>query len=352
MTARRAVLALALGGVLLCSSCTAIKAHVMAHRVKKGLYAIDGYEARITERGILRDDPDADVVKTLTYGRLWRVRAEVVAPEDHAGELFIFDGSTIKVWWPRFFFGMQIGGIELPTKREVGGAILESCFWALKTYDYVDEGEMRQAGRKVDRWRGTPRKDRPLCYPYRAWMDQTYNVPLKVQVKRGDREWYGMTFDSLAFVPTPPDEAFAFEFPEGAVVHEWSLDDPGVTLEEAQAQVEFPILVPSHLPRGHALNTIVMSRNDDMHMVALLMEKGGRWLSLSEIPNMGPILVPELGIPVDVGGREGILNFSLGFTVISWSIDTTALTLIGNLPYPEMVDVAASVAPPKPAEEN
>lgn len=352
MTLRRAVLAWALGSVLLCSSCTVIKAHVMAHQVTKGLYAIDGYEGRVTERGILRGDPDADVVKDIVYGRMWRVRAEVVAPEEHAGELFIFDGSTIKVWWPRFFFGMSIGGIELPTKRDVGGAILESCFWALKNYDYVDEGELRQAGRKVDRWRGTPRKDLPLTYPYRAWMDQTYDVPLKVQVKRGDREWYGMTFDSIAFGPTPPDEAFAFEFPEGAVVHEWNLDDPGVTLEEAQEEVEFPILVPAELPRGHAINKVVMSRAEDMHMVALLMEKGGRWLSLSEVPNMGPILVPELGIPVPVGEREGILNFALGFTVITWAIDNTALTLIGNLPYPEMVEIASSVAAPAPPEEN
>ena len=352
--ARLGVLGAVLGAVLLCTSCTALKAHVMAHRVTKGLYAIDGYQGRVSERGILRTDPDATVVKEIVYGRTWRVRATVVEPEDHAGELFLFDGSTIKVWWPRFFFGLSIGGIELPTRREVGGAILESCFWALKNYDYDDEGELRQAGRRVDRWRGTPRKDQPLVYPYRAWMDQTYDIPLKVQVKRGDLEWYGMTFDSIAFGPTPPDEAFAFEFPEGAVVHNWDLADPGVTLEEAQKLVEFPVLVPKELPRGHAINKVVMSRNDDMHMVALLMEKGGRWLSLSEIPNMGPILVPELGISVPVGEREGILNFALGFTVISWAIDNTALTLIGNLPYPEMVAVAASVAPmdPQPVEEN
>jgi outer membrane lipoprotein-sorting protein len=323
----------------------------MAHQLTKGLYAIDGYEGQLRERGILRQDPDGEVVKTIAYGRLWRVRAEVVAPEEHAGELFVFDGSTVTMWWPRFFFGLRVGGIEVPTKKDVHGAIVQNSFWALKTYDYENEGELWQAGRKVDRWSGTPHRAKPLCYPYRAWIDQTYRVPLKVQLKRGSQEWYGMSFDSIAFGEAPPDEAFVFDPPEGAVIHEWNLADPGVTLEEAQARVEFPILVPTQLPRGHAVNKIVMSRNDDMHMVALLMQKRGSWLSLSEIPNMGPILVPKLGIPVAIGEREGILNFAGGFSVVSWAIDNTALTLIGNLPYPEMVAVAASVGPSR-GEEN
>src|SRR5205814_209975 len=101
-----------------------------------------------------------------------------------------------------------------------------------------------------------------------------------------------------------------FEFPRGARVYEWDLDDPGVTLEEAQARVEFPILQPRALPPGHALKKVIMSKHEETHMVALLMPDGARWLSLTEIPNMGPILVPELGIPVAIGGEQGVLNLA------------------------------------------
>lgn len=87
-------------------------------------------------------------------------------------------------------------------------------------------------------------------------------------------------------------------------------------------------------------------------MAALLMNKGAAWLSLSELPNMGPILVPEIGIPVPVGEEEGVLNFVLGFTIVSWAVDGTALTLIGNLPYPELLQIAASVKPVKPAAKE
>jgi hypothetical protein len=338
---------------LSCTSCTAIKATIMAHRLTRGLYAIDGYRAQVRERGILRDDPKAEVVKQLTYGRTWRVRAEVTAPADHAGELFVYDGRSIKVWWPRFFFGLDIEGVPPPSRRDVKGAILADSFWALKHYDYEDEGPLRQAGRPVVRWRGTPRRKEPLVYPYRAWLDREYDVPLKLRVKKDGATWYDMTVSSIAFGETPPDEAFAFTFPKGATVHRWDLDAPGVSLEEAQRRCrsDFPVLVPAELPRGHSIQKVVVGGGEDVHRVALLMNRGGRWLSLTELPNMGPILVPELGIPVAVGERQGILNFVFGFTIVSWAEGNTALTLIGNLPYPQMLAVAASVGPPRVEED-
>lgn len=350
MNARRsrAVRGFALACLLLCSACTAIKAKLMTDTLTEGLYAIAGYEGRVAERGILREDPRAEVVKEVIYGRLWRVRAEVVAPEEHAGELFVFDGDTISMWWPRFFFGIRVSGVQLPTRGEVTDAIRESSYWALDHYDYTSLGEGRVAARDVTVWSGAPSEDSSRCDPYWAWIDEDYAIPLKVNVKRDHRTWYRMAFTSITFRSTPPDETFAFEFPEGAVVHEWHLGDPGVTLAQAQAQVEFPILVPTALPSGHAVNKLVMSRNKDVRMVALLMESGGRWLSLSEVPNMGPIMVPELGIPVAVGAQKGILNFALGFTTVSWAVGNTALTMIGNLPYPQMLSIAASVAAPNP----
>lgn len=346
----RVLTALVAAGVLLSSGCTAIKAHFMATELTKGLYAIESYQGQVTERGILRDQPHAKVVKEITYARMWKVRAEVVSPEDHAGSLFVFDGSTMHVWWPRYFFGLKIRGVSIPPKKEVRAAILESSFWALKHYDYEGHGDRQHAGREADLWAGSPRRETPFCYPYRALMDTEYSVPLELTVKKEGRLWYGMTFDTIEFDVPVAEDAFDFEFPEGAIVYDWNLADPGVTLEEAQRLCDFPLLVPAKLPRGHELNKVVMTTYDDMHMAALLMSKKGRWLSLTEMPNMGPIMVPELGIPVPVGEAQGVLNFALGYTIVSWAEEGTSLTLIGNLPYPEMLEIAASVAPPPEIE--
>jgi hypothetical protein len=349
-TPRRGAL---IAGALLASSCTTMKAHIMAHQTSVGLHTLDTYQGTVTEHGILRDEPDAVVVKTIAYSRMWRVRAEVTAPADHAGELFVFDGSTISMWWPRYYFGLRIRGIKIPPKHEVDQAILDSCYWAVTNYDFVNEGSTRERGRAVREWSGLPSEPRPFRYPYRAWLDDQFSVPLKVRIEKDlGRAWYAMALGPIAFGVEVPEETFAFEFPSDAVVHDWDLEAPGVTLEEAQARTKFPLLVPGRLPLGHRIRKIVLSTNQETQMAALLMNKGAAWLSLSEVPNMGPILVPEIGIPVPIGEEEGVLNFALGFTIVSWSVGNTALTLIGNLPYPELLQIAASVRPAPRGEEE
>jgi hypothetical protein len=330
---------LACVAVLLTTSCTGLKARVMADLATDGLLAIEGYRGRTTERGLLREGV---VVKDLTYARGWRVRAELVLPAEHAGELFVCDGSTITMWWPRFFFGLRIRGFEPPDDGALEDAVLEACRWTLERYELRGPGQGRVAGREVDVWTGVPLVRAPFVGTYTAWLDREHLVPLKVEAHDPR---YAMTFDALSFGPQP-DDAFRFEFPEGALVYEWDLRAPGVTLEEAQRRTEFPVLVPRWLPEGHAVERVVLSATDDPVMVALLMPDGGRWLSLSEMPNFGPILVPPIGIPVRIGEREGVLNVAFGFTTLSWSVGTTALTLIGNLPIPELLEVAASVGAP------
>ncbi|MBL4844210.1 MAG: hypothetical protein JKY65_01680 [Planctomycetes bacterium] len=340
-------------GALLATSCTTMQAHIMAHQASVGLHTLHSYRGTLTERGLLRDEPGTDVVKTIAYSRLWKVRVEVTAPDDHAGELFVFDGSTISMWWPRYYFGLRIRGVKIPSKQAIDQAILDSCYWAVENYDYSNKGSSVERGRKVRQWLGVPSEPRLFRYPYRAWLDDQFGVPLKIRIENEpDHEWYGMALGPIAFGVEVPEETFAFEFPSDAVVHEWDLDAPGVTLEEAQERTKFPLLVPSKLPAGHRIRKIVLSNNQETQMAALLMNKGAAWLSLSELPNMGPILVPEIGIPVPIGGEEGVLNFALGFTIVSWSVENTALTLIGNLPYPELLQIAASVKPVPRGEEE
>jgi outer membrane lipoprotein-sorting protein len=340
-------------GLILCSSCQTMEAHIMAHQAVMGLHGLKSYRGTVTERGILRDEPETLVVKKISYARLWKVRAEVTAPEDHAGELFVFDGSTLSMWWPRYYFGLRIRGVEIPPKQQIDQTILDSCYWAVENYDFSNEGATRMRGRSVREWLGEPSEPRPFRYPYRAWMDGQFNVPLKVRVeKEPGKAWYEMAMGPVEFGVDVPDETFAFEFPQDATVHDWDLQSPGVTLEEAQAAVGFPLLVPSRLPPGHRVRKVVLSRNQETQMAALIMNRAGTWLSLSELPNMGPIMVPELGIPVPIGEEEGVLNFVLGFTVVSWSVDNTALTLIGNLPYPELIQIAASVRPTENKEQE
>lgn len=332
----------ALVSLLLLTSCTAMKAHVMADAAADGLDAVDGYRARVVERGLARGAPDVVVVKDVRYARWLRVRAEVLAPAEHAGALFIHDAGVVTVWWPRFFYGLRIRGVALPDADELEALLREDARWTLARWEPVNGGPVEVAGREARRWRCEPTGS--AFAPYEVWLDDELALPLRVALEDGQgHARYAMRFEALDLEARPGDDAFRFEFPEGAVVHEWDLAAPGVTLAEAQAKVEFPILLPTRLPEGHALEKVVLS--DDESMVALLLSRGARWLSLSEVPNLGPILVPELGLAVRIGDEEGVMNFAFGVTTLSWAIGTTALTLVTNLPYPEAIAVAASVRP-------
>ena len=348
---KRSTLATA-SAIALLAGCAGVQARLAGDAAVDGLRSLERYRARVSERGLLRDDPSRPpggvVVRELVYERPWRLRAEVVAPPEHRGQLFVTDGSTLTVWWPRFFFGLRLRGLTPPDEDEVEEVTRERAEWTLERYDATWVGQSIQAGRDVNVWDYAPKAGQ-VQPPFRASLDADLFLPLRLAVKQpgpGGREWYSMTFDTFDVeAPPAPAGTFSFELPTRAIVHEWDLGAPGVTLAEAQAKVSFPILAPS----GANCEKIVLSGGDGDPMLALVLRSGARWLSISELPNAGPILLPELGLPVKVGSaegeQEGVLVFAFGFTVLSWSVGQTALALVGTAPHTELLELAATLRP-------
>jgi hypothetical protein len=249
------------------------------------------------------------------------------------------------LWWPRHLFGVRIKGAGAPGPAELREVAAESAMWALRHQRFSYSGQDTVAGRKADRFKLEPIVPMPYLFTNETAFDRATALPVEVTLTDQGKEWYRMAFKELTVNEPVDDRRFSTRLPANAVVFEWDLDAPGKTVKEMQRLMNFTLLVPTELPEGLAVQKIARGRHD-LPMAVILMGKGGVQLSLTENRRAGA-LRKETGVPVDIGGNKGYLNFLGLYSSITWQQGNTALTLIGNLPYPEMLAVAASVKKPE-----
>jgi outer membrane lipoprotein-sorting protein len=333
---------------LLLTSCAHLYAGIVADKVAGDQLEIATYRGRFVERYPAPGYPDGEarVVREVTYAEPGLVRVEVVEPADRAGELLVYDGSTITMWWPTERFGIVIHGVEALAEDDYEELLAEDTIWSWKNYRFSYRGHDELLDRDVTVWNAVPKRDDPLRYPYRAWTDIEYSIPLVMEIMDApDHLWYSMRFEELEFDCEVDRGLFDAPFPDDAVLVEWDLDDPGVPLDELRDGLNFELLLPPEdLPGGLALDRALQGRTG-APMAALLYRNEGRWLSVTETSHFGGMLELDTGIPVAIGGEPGALNLMGTFSSVSWYAGATAVTLIGNMPYPEMVAIAASLQP-------
>ena len=362
--ARRRVLTLGLLTALLLAAslsttgCTRMYAGMISTKVVADQRELSSYRGVYVERyPTVRDaapgvGPRAEVLREVIYEAPSRIRVEVLAPAEHAGELIVYDGETLCMHFPREGIGLRIQGAEAPTPGQLRRMITEDTLWSWKHYAHSYRGTETVTGRETGHWKAVPTRHQPLLFPYEAWTDLQYSLPLKVEIRDSPiQPWYAMEFTELQIdVPVDPG-AFSCDLPTESWVLDWDLARPGVPLDQLAQQLDFDLLLPEDLPLGLELRR-ALAGESGAPMAQLLMDDDGRWLSLTESHGFGRVLEPGAGIPIRVGDEAGSLTLMGSFSTVSWYAGNTALTLIGNLPYQEMVRVAASIEAPQSAEEG
>ena len=320
------------------AACAEVWAGGIARNIASGLASIKSYRGVTIETGI----GDAPVKRTVLYARPWQVRVETITPGPHDGELFVYDGNMMTLWYPQQLFGIRIHNAHPPSAAEALHHIERLTKVNLDAYTFALEDEgARVAGYRALEWNVRPARRVPFRMQHRVWNHDPSTLPLKMEFSHDGKPWYGFEFKELAFdVPIKPD-AFAFEFPKNAVVFEWDLDAPGIGLDEARASMNFKVEVPTKLPPGHAVQKIVRSPHC-LPMILMAMDHDGTMLSLIESRFMGEALHP-LGIDITIGNVPATLSFMGAFAVITWVKDGTLLTLTSNLDYASLIGVAESV---------
>ncbi len=301
--------------------------------------SIGSYQGRLVERHAGSSKP---IVREVSYRDEGQIRVEVLEPAHRRGELFLYDGDTLTMWWPRHLMGVRIQGVTAPDESQLRASWEQDALWTLHNFDLAYEGEEQRADRTVDRWSASPVHQAKNLHPYRAWLDRTHALPMAVEMGDPDEPFYAMEYESFERVEQLDEAAFGFRFPANAVVFDWDLRDPAQPMEELARLMNFQLCEPTELPEGVEVTKTVRGRHA-LPMAVTLMEGGNRWLSLTQARRMPGAMDRSLGVPVEVGEAPGVLVFAGGFTSVSWNQGDTALTLVGNLPYSQLLEVAAGV---------
>jgi outer membrane lipoprotein-sorting protein len=330
--------------VLLVGACSQVWTELRAAEVADGQLSMPGYHARYIERGTLPDRPQVAIVRDITFQKPGLLRVETIAPADRKGDLYIYDGKAATYWWPTELVGIRIRGIRMADEKEFRDHTKYLVAAALRDYAWSLTGNEKIAGHETQHWKVLPIAKGPYFMNFEEWRHPEYQFPLKLEiVDAAGKPWYGMEFTKLEFNTKAGTDAFSFDFPPNALVFDWNLDDEPIALEEARKTMNFTVREPGALPEGHKLNRIVRARGQ-IPMLAMLMDKGAARLSLTQnrYAGRGDYKLP-VGKRVQIGKASGYANFFAGTTTLNWTIDGTELTLVGNLPFNEMLTVAAGV---------
>ena len=325
------------------AACSGTWTGLRAAEATDQLLATPSYKARIAETGLLPDRPQVAVVREIAFRKSGPLRIETTAPADRAGDLYLYDGNTVTYWWPHELLGVRVRGIQLPDEGAYRSYIERIVGQARHDYASALVDAPNVAGQPTQHWKLTPADQRPYLLAHEEWRHRKYYLPMKVDYRdAAGAPWYSMEFQEFAAV-NPPAKLFEFEFPPSALVLDWDLDDPGITLAQAQRTMNFDVRLPARLPEGHSIRKMVRGKGE-FPMLMILMDSGAAWLSLSESRALGRSeSALAVGKQVPIGSATGYLNFQGASATLSWRMGSTALTLISNLPFADMIAVAASV---------
>ena len=127
--------------ILTLYSCTGIMAGSVADQVVENTLAIQAYDGTYYES--YGKSSLEKTVSRIQYKKPWKTRTEIVSPKSMKGDLFIFDGSTMTMWWPGHLFGIRVSGITPQEKRVIRKIVQQDISRAWENTLFSLQGPIR-----------------------------------------------------------------------------------------------------------------------------------------------------------------------------------------------------------------
>lgn|GEM_PF-1661695 len=312
---------------------------LVADQVVDGLNSIRSYEGVTVETHL---DGGVSLRQRVLYKKPNQLRVETLGPDAHRGELFVFDGKQLLMWWPQHLLGVRMRGLPQVGSVDVRRHVERLTQRSLDVYGFSLRGTQRVAGRRATTWKVVPLRKGPHRLNHVVWNDEKTSLPLRMSFTGHDNKpWYHMAFETIRFDIDVDDDAFAFAFPKNAVVFDWDLGVDGEALDDLKEVMNFDVKQPSWLPHGHKVQKVVRAQHC-LPMLAMVMNRGASVLVLTQSRHLRTGEAP-LGKTLRAGEHDVVLRMMGSFSTVTWVDGHTQLTLSGNLAFPDLLTVAAGV---------
>jgi outer membrane lipoprotein-sorting protein len=281
-----------------------------------------------------------------------KFRAEVLeasGSEVVAGSIIVSDGSQTWIYDPgqnEVLVG-DVGPDEPSGPRDIIRFIDEVIQQVLDTTEVKLVGEEAVAGLATYKLEFTPKDDEETGLPPGSkatlWVEQERWIVLQAHFSGAALGEGWMRVRSFELNAGLTDDLFQFKVPEGAQVTNIEDKRPTpTTLDEAQAQADFNLLVPNYLPEGVTLIDVLavdeafILRYDHSETSFTIVQG---FVSGRNSPPPG-----SQKTEVTVRGQTAnLITDGLGNNFLAWTENGVTITVAGRISQDEMLKVAESL---------
>ena len=295
-------------------------------------------------------DQKMESVADMMYKKPNKLKTVQTQPAEMAGSVTVSDGETIWIYNPQQNTVMIMELPDMPEQNEQD--YLQLIGMMMNESDFSLAGIEKVDGRTTYAIEMSPKdesEDFGMFGDMKVWVDKETWMPLKMEMKDADgNPMYSVEYRNFQTNTGIPDEEFQFEIPEGAKVQ--TMDEmmlpQAMTLEEAQEEATFDILVPSYLPDGYEFDNAMVIQGF-VETVSLTYKNGDERLGISETvfedePQTSPIMDSAEVVSInDVEGK--LVTIYDDYKMLQWEIGNIQLTLSGSLDKEELIQIAESM---------
>jgi outer membrane lipoprotein-sorting protein len=281
-----------------------------------------------------------------------KFRAEVIeaSQSELAGMTLVSDGQQTWYYDParnRVMVG-SMGEVETPLPQEMFSSLQEVIQEMLDDSNIELVGEEAVAGYEAYKLTLSPKEDADSeFYPgdgtATLWVDKEQWIVLKATYEADTLGQGDMEVQSFELNPGLADDLFHFEVPEGVEVIDVEAQQPQpLTLDEAMAQADFPLLVPDYVPESATLIEVFkvtdsfVLRYDHSPQVSFTIVQGPE---LTSPPPLGE----SQAITVRGQSATVITDEAGGNTFVYWTENGVTVTVAGHISLDEALMVAESL---------